>query len=254
MISVVTWKWNPADGPGVFSAVHVNALRASLERNLRLPHEVWCITDDPDGIDARVRTMPLPDGLNHTPRCRRRMRIFDRDFALRLGSRILAMDLDLVITGDITGLVARHEALVCVRISYANVMSGSFILMTPGVLHGLWLRYQADPDGYPVQAQAKGVGSDQAMLNHFLRTDPARPARVGVWAERDGFVPFFGQGYERLEHLGIGPGHPDLPPGAKVVIMGSADLDALNDPRYLWAAEHWWPYATERTVPRGVQA
>lgn len=253
MISVVTWKWKPADGPGVFSAVHVNALRGSLERNLRAPHQLWCITDDPSGIDARVRVLPLPAGLNHTPRCRRRMRIFDREFSSSIGPRILAMDLDMVITGDITDLVARHEPLVCVHIGYAKVMSGSFILMNAGVLHALWMRYRDDPEGYPVKAQARGVGSDQAMLNHFLRTDPWRPRKVGVWTERDGFVTFFGQGYERFEHLGVGPGRPDLPPGAKVVILGAADIDALKDPRYRWVAEHWAPYVLDLPT-QGVHA
>jgi len=253
MISVVTWKWKPADGPGVFSAVHVNALRGSLERNLRAPHQLWCITDDPSGIDARVRVLPLPAGLNHTPRCRRRMRIFDREFASSIGPRILAMDLDMVITGDITDLVARHEPLVCVHIGYAKVLSGSFILMDAGVLHGLWLQYKADPDGYPVKAQPRGVGSDQAMLNHYLRTGRGRPREVGIWTERDGFTTFFGQGYERFQHLGVGPGQPHLPPGTKVVILGAADLDALEDPRYEWAMKHWAPYSLALPV-KGVHA
>lgn len=243
MIDVVTWKWRPADGPGVFNAMHVNALRGALEENLRLPHQLWCITDDPAGIDARVRVLPLPAGLNHTPRCRRRMRIFDREFAVSIGPRILAMDLDMVITGDITNLVDRPEPLVCVRIAYAKVMSGSFILMDAGVLHALWLRYRDDPEGYPVKAQPLGVGSDQAMLNHFLRTDPARPRKVATWKESDGFAVFFGKGYERFEHLGVGPGQPHLPHGCKVVILGGADLDALKDPRYEWIARHWTPHA-----------
>lgn len=244
-LSVVSWKWKPAQGDSVFSAVHVNALRAALDRHLHLEHRLFCVTDDPRGLDGDVRVVQMPMMFAQTPRCRRRMQQFDREFSAQFGPRMLAMDLDLVIVDDITPIVSRPEPLVCLRIDYAQVYSGSFLLMNTGVLHGLWERFRGDPEGYPKQAWPRGIGSDQAMLNHYLAK---RLMPVPHWTSRDGFVTFFGEGYERFEHLGVGPGKPTLPKGARIVVLGSADLDALSDPRFTWAREHWDVYAERPQV------
>jgi hypothetical protein len=75
--------------------------------------------------------------------------------------------------------------------------------------------------------------SDQAMLNHWLRSQPP----IAEWTERDGFVTFYGAGYERHVHLGVGPSRPALPAGARIVVLGSDDLAVLDQPaRYPWVA------------------
>ncbi len=245
-LSVVSWKWTPMPGPSPFSAIHVNALRAALDRHLHLPFTMFCVTDDATGIDGDVRIVPLPTTYAHTPRCRRRMQQFDRDFASQFGPRMLALDLDLVIVDDITRIVDRPEPVVCLRIDYAKVYSGSFLLMNTGALHDLWVQFHTDPEGYPKRAWPRGIGSDQAMLNHYLSSKPPVPC----WGARDGFVTFFGDGYERFERLGVGPHRPTLPPGARVIVLGSSDLAALTDDRYTWARDHWRPYA--RTAAQRV--
>jgi len=239
MITAVCWKWGALFGPE-----YVNKLRAALERHLHLEHRVVCVTDDPQGLDPRVRVVPLPEGLRDTPRCRRRMRIFSRDFAAGLGARILSIDLDVVLVGDITPLVDRREPLVCWRVGYAQVFSGSFHLMAAGHLDGLWRAYESDPEGYPRRVSAEKVPSDQAMMNAYLDGSPRYPYKPGqhpvpCWTEADGFVTYFGQGYERLEHLGVGPRRTTLPDGARVVVLGSADLAELECGRDPWMREHW---------------
>lgn len=228
-LEVRTWKWG-----NLFSATHVNVLRAALERHLDLPHELVCITDDAVGIDGRVRIVPMPQAFDHTPRCRRRMQGFDRDFLG--GGRVLYIDLDVVILRNITSIVNRPEPIVCWRVGHAGVFSGSFLLADHGALHGAWERFRNDPDGYPRRLQPRGVASDQAMLNDWLKSwHPHTP----FWTEADGFVTFYGRGYEKLEHLGVGPNRRQLPPGARIVVLGSADLAVLGDPSYPWVAEHW---------------
>lgn len=238
-LSIVTWKWVPISGQSVFTAVHVNALRGMLDRHLHIAHRMFCVTDDPDGIDGDVTIVPLPTDYLHTPRCRRRMHQFDREFSAQFGPRVLSMDLDVVIVDDLTPIVNRHEPLVLWKIDYAQTFSGSFVLMDAGVLHGLWERFHAQPDRYPAIAWPGGIGSDQAMLNYYLRTQPAIP----YWTSRDGFVTFFGDTYEKFEHLGVGPGRRELPDGARIVVLGSADIGALTDGRFAWAEEHWQPFA-----------
>jgi len=229
MLTVVCWRWGKLFGPE-----YVNRLRAGLELHLALPHRLVCVTDDPRGLDRRVDAVPLPEGLRDTPRCRRRMRIFSRDFAAGLGARLLSIDLDVVLVGDITPLVDRREPLVCWRVGYAGVYSGSFHLMDAGHLDGLWRAYESDPEGYPRRVSGETVPSDQAMLNAYLRGDD-----VPHWTEADGFVTYFGRSYERLEYLGVGPRRTVLPAGARVVVLGSADLAELEAGRDPWMREHW---------------
>lgn len=232
MLTILTWKWGAK-----FSARHVNVLRSMLARRLELEHRIVCVTDDAAGIDTAIETIPIPARHGDSARCRRRMRAFDRTFASAIGDRILALDLDVVLTGDITPLVDRADPLVCWRVGYAGVFSGSVILMDAGVLDPLWRAFDKDPDGYARRAAPRAVGSDQAMLNFYLSqsTTKIRPA---VWTEADGFVTYFGAGYARLEARGVGPGHPGLPPGARVVVLGSDDLHVLEEgDRYPWVSE-----------------
>lgn len=228
VLSVVAWKWGER-----FGAEHVNRLRSMFERRLRLPHQVYCVTDDPAGIDPRVSIVPMPRTFAHTPRCRRRMQQFDAVWTRsHFGPRMLAVDLDIVLTDDITALVDRAEPFVGCWIDYAQVFSGSWILMDAGALHGLWEAYRDDPDGFPRRVQPKGTPSDQAMLNYWLAPHGHRIPR---WTRADGFVTYFGRGYARHEHHGISEARPALPPGTKVVILGSADLHVLEQPEtYPW--------------------
>lgn len=233
MLTICPWKWGSK-----FTATHVNVLRQAFARHLALPHEFVCVTDDARGLDPSIRVVPLPESFRDTPRCRRRMRIFDRAFASTIGRRILTVDLDIVIVGDLTPLLGRAEPLVCWRVAHANVYSGSFVLMDAGVLDPLWQLFQASPEGFPAAVQARGVASDQAMLNWYLEGQ-----EVPHWTERDGFVTFYGAGYERLEHLGVGPSRRALPKGARIVVLGSDDLYVLEDLRYPWVAKHYAPLA-----------
>ena len=195
---------------------------------------------DARDLDGDIRVVPLPTTYAHTPRCRRRMQMFSRDFTSQLGRRLLLIDLDVVLVDDLTPIVHRPEPLVCWRVKHAQVFSGSFLLMDAGVLDPLWQAFAADPEGFPRSIQRTGVPSDQAMLNAFLRGQD-----VPYWTEADGFVTFYGAGYERLEHLGVGPHRRELPPGARIVVLGSADLAALGDPRYPWVKRHWLPLTVD---------
>jgi hypothetical protein len=229
MLTVACWRWGSLFGPE-----YVNRLKAMLGRHLHLPHELTCITDDATGIDGDVRIVPLPESLRDTPRCRRRMRIFDGAFAKSIGKRILCIDLDVVIVNGITPILNRPEPLVCWKVQHAGVYSGSFLLMDAGVLHGLWEGFSSDPDGYPSRVSPEVMPSDQAMLNAYLRGSD-----VPCWTERDGFVTYFGEGYAHKEHLGVGPKRQELPQGARIVVLGSADKRVMDEGRYDWVAQHW---------------
>jgi hypothetical protein len=231
MITFCAWKWGT-----LFAARHVNILRAALARHVHTDHELVCITDDPTGIDGDIGIVPMPTEFAETPRCRRRMQQYAADFERPIGKRICTIDLDVVIVGDMTAIVSRPEPIVGWKVGHAGVYIGSFLLHDAGALDGAWQRFKADPVGYPQAVQPRGVPSDQAMVNHWLETTGTP---VATLTEADGFVSYYGAGYERLEHLGVGPSHPELPAGARIVVLGSADLDALQPGRFPWVDEHW---------------
>lgn len=251
MISAVCWKWG-----ALFSATYVNRLHAMLARNLHLPFRLHCITDNAAGIDRDIICLPLPTEFAGTPRCRRRMKMYDRSYAEMLGRRILALDLDIVITDDITALVERPEPIVLWRVGYANVFSGSFQLYDAGAMHGAYTAFAADPEHYPARTGERNA-SDQAMLNLWLRESRAEttiivPSAIGktehgtkhrpllgVLTDANGIVTYFGAGYEQLEHRGVGPNRPQLPPGTRMVVMGSRDKMVMDNAAFPWVVKHW---------------
>ncbi len=234
MITVSCWLWGNLFGPE-----YVNRLRAGLERHLHVNHHLVCITDNWQGmderIDDRVMLFHMPTTYAHTPRCRRRMEQFRNGFWGNM-RRILSIDLDVVLVDDITPLVDRPEPIVGWKVGHAGVYSGSFLLYDAGALHGAYEPFAADPEGYPRSIQPRGVASDQAMINHYLKTTGTPVAEL---TEADGLVSYYGDGYERLEHLGVGPNHRELPAGARIVVLGSADKAVMDEGRYDWVREHW---------------
>jgi hypothetical protein len=230
MIACVCWRWG-----GLFGPEYVNRMAAMLRRHLHVPHQLHCITDNAEGIGDDVVLWSMPGQYAHTPRCRRRMQQYAGDFDHHIGDRLLSVDLDMVLVDDITPLVNRPEPIVMWRVGYANVLSGSFVLWSAGALDGAWRAFQRDPEGFPRLAEPRGIGSDQAMLNHWL----ARRPPIAEWTNADGLVPYFGAGYEQFEHLGVGPGQPHLPDGTRVVVLGSADKHVMDQGRFEWVRQHW---------------
>lgn len=208
-------------------------------RHLRVPHEIVCVTDRPEQVrrevSAAVRLVPMPLEHVNMRRCCRRMWHYAAARANDLGSRILACDLDVVLVNDVTPIVDRPEPVVLWRVGYAGVFSGSFQLFDAGALDELWRYFAADPDGFAAKTGEKNA-SDQAMLNFYLR---ATGKRVAAWTERDGFVTWFGKGYERQERFGMSERNAVLPKGARIVVLGSADKHVLDGAQFPFVARHW---------------
>lgn len=224
MLTVVCWRWGT-----LFDPVYVYRLQSMLQRHLHLEHQLVCVTDNPEALPD-IPTLPITEFAN-APRCRRRMAQYSRDFPL--SGRLLSIDLDVVIVDDITPLVRRKEPVVMWRVGYADVYSGSFVLWDAGALHGAYEAYARSPERYP-RRLGGAVPSDQAMLNAYLPK-----TKFGSWSDADGFVPYFGRRYERHWRHGLSPRNPQLPPGTRVVVLGSDDKAVLERGAYPWVTEHW---------------
>ena len=163
-LSISCWKWKRSDGTELFTAEHVNTLRSMLERHLHMPFRLHCVTDNPTGIDGDVKIIPL-EWYTDTPRCRRRMIQYSDGWRAWVGPRFLNLDLDVVITDDVTPLFNVEDMWKFWKVGYAGVYSGSVQLLRTGLMHDLWERYDSNQESFPVSVGYFGTRtSDQWML------------------------------------------------------------------------------------------
>ena len=107
MLTIVTWLWGDKYG-----AEDVKRLQRGIARNLKDEHRFLCVTDDPiDGVETTIIKDP---GLTKHKGCIARLRLFDevwqRDIGCKDGDRIVNIDLDVVVTGDLAPLFCRADS------------------------------------------------------------------------------------------------------------------------------------------------
>jgi hypothetical protein len=240
MITVVCWKWEPFPGyRSKFTAEHVNVFAAMVRRHYQGALEIVCITDDPTGIGQGVdRIIPLwPDfgglasphdrGPRRNPSCYRRLKMFAADADQWLGERIISLDLDCVITGDLAPLFERPEPFVAWGDTNPTTFyNGGMILFDAGARACLWDEFQADPKGSIAKAQAaRQWGSDQGWIGARLGAGEARfRAADGVFSYRNDVKPKGGA----------------LPAGSRIVFFhGEFDPWGAEAQALPWVREHW---------------
>jgi len=236
MLSFVTWLWAPPAGyRSAFCGQHVNALARMIDRHYAGPHRILCVTNIPQGIDANVGIVPdtedfadLPSphgGGNRNPSCYRRLRAFRPDIGAVFGERFVSMDLDTVITGDLTPLFDRPDPFVIWgETNPRSWYNGSLFMLTAGARPQVWTQF--DPVRSPRETlAAKRFGSDQGWISHCLGKGEA------TWSKADGV-------YSYRVHLK--PFGSKLPKNAKVVFFhGIVDPWSSAAQRVDWIREHY---------------
>ncbi|NJN00168.1 MAG: hypothetical protein HC793_00320 [Aquincola sp.] len=192
-LSVVCWKWVPVNGyRSHFTFEHVNTLQRMVERHLKMPHEFVCITDNWKEINSAVRVIPLwkdhaslqsPHG-GYNPSCYRRLKLFSQEAAELVGPRMVSLDLDTVVVGDLDPLWDRSEDVVFWGDSSRTTpYNGSMWLLRAGSRTQVWDEFH--PEVSPRLAKGKGFhGSDQAWMSYILPGEPRWTAEDGVLSYR----------------------------------------------------------------------
>jgi hypothetical protein len=242
MLDVICWKWKQVGYPSQFGPETVNTLRRMVARHLMLPHRFSCITDDSKGIDSDIRVIPLGDVFANIPNpskvrgpsCYRRLKMFSPEAKELIGERIVSMDLDVVVTGDLTELFDRPDEFVIwggqsVQPGRGgNVFSwynGSLMMLKAGSRTQVWTNF--DPVKSPQLANtARCRGTDQGWLSYCLGKQEK------IWGTLNGVYSF-------RNH--IQPNRGYLPANARFVAFHGA-----HDPwmpeiqrRYPWVREHY---------------
>lgn len=221
-LSVVCWLWGDK-----YPVEHVNKLYRGFAKNYDLPFNFFCFTDQPDNPEfiPEVQTLQIPTEHAKTKRCARRLKIFSLEMRDIIGSRILQLDVDMVIVGNITELLSTHEEFKIWKSpsngEHSFAYNPSLMLMNVGCRKHIWRLFNKDPKTALKEAQLnKWTGSDQAVIGNLLRKNEA------VWDEKDGIYSF-------RDEISV----ENLPENAKIVgFYDDFDMNKLDIP---WLKEHW---------------
>lgn len=234
-LTIVCWKWEQPGYRVKFTADHVNTFGRMIKRHYKKPCQLVCITDDATGI-KEMETFPIwddhtkvpnPSG-KHLPSCYRRLKIFDPAITEQLGAtRILSMDLDVVLTGDVSLIFNRPDPFVGWKVPgvfVPEVYNGSMFMFTPGLYSWIWETF--DPIKSPALSKQAGYqGSDQAWLSYCLK------AREPGWGKHDGVYS-----YPRDVRTVMG-----LPSQARIVIFHGSrkPWDVRYSRDQVWIRKHY---------------
>src|SRR5690625_3754092 len=183
MLTVAAWKWR---GTREYTSEHVNVLFRAVADNLHIPHRFVCITDDPVGLDDNINVVELPD-FDHIevrpgfPSSYVRLLGFCPEFSKRIGDRILTLDIDVVVMGDLTPLVERDEEFVGWSDPDVKGLQyhGGMYLMDAGCRPQVWETF--DREMSPKLTKDAGLtGSDQAWISYCLWPNEA------IWEKPNG--------------------------------------------------------------------
>lgn len=236
MLTVCTYFWRDPAFANAYTADDVRLLQRMVARNITVPHEFAVITDRPAlfAEDADIRAVSIDWTTHVQGTCFVRLMNFHPAGASLLGERILQLDLDTVITGNLDAIASRPEPTVLwrnpTRLPWENpVKTGrsfyntSVVLHRCGTLSKVWLGF--DPRNPTVR-------DDQWWISKVL--GPDMPYFDG---EHDGVYRL-----ARTDTPGSGI-DGELPAHARIVTFpgsnGKPDRPEVMDANP-WILEHRW--------------
>lgn len=159
-----------------FGPYYVAAMASMLERNVTRPYELWCITDLGDSVRAmlgdRVRAFPLEKREFISKYCK--LELFRPDIhATAEGRRIITIDLDTIITGNIDDLVSYGGDFAMLqhpRMKHYG-MSGMMSFPAESCTY-LYSRFANRPQYYKTHYPLYHGRGDQLWINRQLHVLP----------------------------------------------------------------------------------
>ena len=225
MLFVCTWLWGDKWNP-----VYAERLFAGLYRNIEQRFRSVLITDSgaTAGADIVYPLGPEHHMLLQTPGCLARMELFDRDLQAQIGAsvgdRIVNIDVDAVITGQLDPLFDRDaEFTIMQGYNQTNPcpFNGSLWMFRAGERHDVWEDFSLDAfERYNVPIHS--IPDDQGWLHYKFPKADAYTTADGVYA---------------FKKIGWKKGRRKLPLDARLVAFPGRD-----PAKYLecdWIRQHW---------------
>lgn len=212
MLVIVTWLWGDK-----YSQEDVRKLHEGVKRNLRQPHRF---------IIAHPRSEDKP--LTDIPGCFCRLRMFGPDWQaenkVRYGDRIVCMDLDVVVTGELDVLFNCAESFKILQGANASnpcPFNGSLMMLRAGFHQEVWGKFNL---GNAREVPFYEFPDDQGWLHHMLPN--AAGWKVGP---QSGVYAFCKPGW---------PPGDVLPKDARLVVFpGWRSPEKFK--HLPWVKEHW---------------
>jgi len=223
-LRVVCWKWKQPGYRSQFTSKHVNVLYRMIKRHYHQPFEMVCITDDGEGLHSGIRVIPLWDDWRECGRCTVRLKLFSEEMRRIIGPRFVSIDLDVVITGDITPIWDIEEDFKINAIAVkGQPYNGGMFIMNAGARKQAWEKFEG-MTSMDKAHQMGYKGSDQAWLPLILG------ANEPTWGPDDGVYSYRGS-IKRTS----------LPENARMVFFqGIQDpWDRKTQQESPWIKSHW---------------
>jgi hypothetical protein len=209
---ISTWMWGKKYG-----GHYIARLQFAVRKHLKQQHRFLVLN-------------PLPGDEQLWTGCLCRLRMFDPKFqamnGINRGDRLVCLDLDLVVTGDLDPLFDRDEDFVILQGANSSnpcPYNGSVMMLRAGCYVNVWSEFALAK----VQALPKSqteIPDDQGWLAHML--PDASAWRAG---QESGIYAFKKPGW---------PAGDDLPGDARIVCFPGR-RDPSQFVHLPWVAEHW---------------
>lgn len=112
VVNVLCMKWGTK-----YPADYVNRLYSMVARNIRRPFRFVCLTDDNSDLSENIESFPLPElsvNLSGPERGWNKLSVFSQEL-YDLKGKVLCLDLDLIITGDLDDLFDYSGAVMIIK-------------------------------------------------------------------------------------------------------------------------------------------
>lgn len=213
---------------------HVTIMRNMVARHLAASHEFVCVTNRANELsESGIRTVPL-DITTFLPRTRyAKLMLFRRDIGNIIGKRILYIDLDAVVIGQLDLILKRDEEIVIMHnanygIQKRTRFNTGMMLLRAGVRPDIYEDF--DPLVSPQRMNDKyGHTTDQAWItDHVELSNP-------YWDQRDGVYDAMRMGN------GTAGTQTKLPDNAKIVLFPGKREPGMAETQKMfpWIKEHW---------------
>jgi len=178
---------------------YVNILASMVKRNLTIPHEFLCYTDQPAGIRPDISCLPM---LCEYPGWWSKIGLYQEKLPGVVTDRMLYLDLDVVITGSLDDIVQYSGDFIAARdwpegsLNDKGGMNSSVMLLKVGSRAEVWNRFDleiARRDYYGDQEYVNALGVNFVLFpDAWVKSYKLHQLQDG-FPEGTGIVFFHGQ-------------------------------------------------------------
>ncbi len=176
--NILCLKWGTR-----YSPEYTNILYHSIKRHLHRPFRFVCCTDNPEGLDEGIETVPIPpnpapDKMPHWPNIFLKLAIYKEGFA-NLKGPTLFFDVDVVIMEDIDCFFDYHPGEYCIIHNWIEPHKTIF-KPRPFIGNSSIFRFDAGPKADSIYQtflkeidealDPKCYTTEQAFMTHAMKT------------------------------------------------------------------------------------